>query len=79
MFPLNWINDTLDPPLLYIGENTLLVSLFWADSHFDSYFNFATIPVSKNRKINFILVFAVNLLTENSYMADEMSCSLTWQ
>ena len=33
-----------------IGKNTLLIPTFWVDSHFDLYFDFATIPFPKNKK-----------------------------
>ena len=59
-----------DKVLLNLGENILLVITFWADSHFGPYFDFATILVHKNKKINSILVPAVNPLTKNSNMAD---------
>jgi len=67
-----------DKVLLNLGENILLFLTFWADSHFGPYFDFATILVHKNKKkINSILVPAVNPLTKNSYMADRaLTCQV---
>jgi len=55
-----------------------LVTTFWSNSHFGLKIDFATNVVSNNKKIDLILIIAVNPLTETSYMTDEIPCLLTW-
>ena len=60
-----------------IGENSLLIYIF-ANFHFGLKINFVTnfIPI---KKIIFKMVFAVNPLTEISYVANRMPFLLTWR
>ena len=53
-----------------------MIPTFWANSYFDLNFDFVTILVPKNKKINSILVPVINPLIENSYMANRSPVSI---
>ena len=60
-----------------LGENTLLVPKFWVNFHFGPKIDFVNNIISKKKKIDSILVTAINPLTETSYVADGTLADLT--
>ena len=53
-----------------LSENTLLIPTFWVNYHFGPKIDFVNNIISKKKKIDSILVTAVNPLIETSYMTD---------